>query len=403
MMEITKKDEQSIIDANNFVAVDLYSRLAKEDENLFISPFSILAALCMAYGGARGNTAAQMEKALHIVIPQDGFHQVFNRFSALLDVSQGYELAVANALSMKVERQILDSYKNLIKSVYRGEFLKFSANAINDWVSKQTRGHITKIVDDLKTAVLMLVNAIYFRGVWDFQFEKDNTRDSDFYMMSRKSVPVPLMHQTDKFRYAEKPGMQVLDMVYKGHQRSGKLEQISMVVFLPRKRDGLAKFEGGLTAKFVQQSIASLREREVEVFFPRFSLETQYELYKPVKDMGMTEAFTPEANFSGMTAEPAGLMIDSIIHKAMIDVDEEGTLATAATALLMPTAAPFRITNPPRIPIFRADHPFLFLLRDVNTGIILFIGRFVAPIGPEGKRSSFIPLIKTLTNRLRRR
>jgi len=148
---MTKTDEQSIIEANNLFAVDLYASLARERENLFISPFSILTALYMAYAGARGKTAAQIESALHITIPQERFHQAFNRFSGLLDVSEGYELAIANALSMKVKRDILDSYKNLIKSVYRSEFLEFSADVINAWVSKQSRGHINKIVGDLKT------------------------------------------------------------------------------------------------------------------------------------------------------------------------------------------------------------------------------------------------------------
>jgi serpin B len=387
------KDEQSIIEANNLVAVDLYSRLAKADENLFISPFSILTALHMAYAGARKDTAAQMEKALHIKIPQDQFHQIFNRFSALLDVSEGYELTVANALSMKIERQILDSYKNLIKSVYRGEFLEFSVGVINNWVSRQTRGHINRIVDNMDAAVLVLVNAIYFRGLWDRQFEKENTRDSDFFLMSGKTARVPLMHQMNTFRYTENPSMQILEMVYKGHQRSGRLERVSMVIYLPKKRDGLAELERGVTAEFIQQTIASLRKCNVDVFFPRFSLETAYGLNEPIKGMGIAEAFTPDADFSGMTADPQGLRIDSIIHKATIDVDEKGTVATAATALLTRSlrAIPF--------PVFRADHPFLFLLRDVNAGIILFIGKLMVPIGPTRKRNTYISSIKTLAAR----
>jgi serpin B len=377
---MTKTDEQSIIEANNLFAVDLYASLARERENLFISPFSILTALYMAYAGARGKTAAQIESALHITIPQERFHQAFNRFSGLLDVSEGYELAIANALSMKVKRDILDSYKNLIKSVYRSEFLEFSADVINAWVSKQSRGHINKIVGDLKTSVLMLISAIYFRGVWDSRFEKYKTRESDFFLPSGKIVQVPLMHQTDAFRYVKIPTVQILEMAYKGYKRPGALEKLSMVVFLPRKRNGLPELEKSITAEFIQQSIASLQRRTVEVFFPSFRLDTTYELLVTLEGMGMAEAFTQSANFSGMTDNPEGLMIESVIHKATIDVDEQGTVATAATALGMEFGATPGMM-PERIPIFRADHPFVFLLRDVNTGIILFFGKFNSPIG----------------------
>jgi serine protease inhibitor len=399
LKQATTRDEQSIIKANNLVAVDLYSRLAKEDGNLLVSPFSIFAALCMAYAGARRNTAEQMESALHIKIPQNGFHQVFCRFSALLDVSERIDLVIANALSMKAEKQILASYKSLIKNVYRGDILDFSVNAINDWVSRQTRGHITHIVDNLNTAVLILVNAVYFKGLWDFQFDKHETKDSDFYLLSAKTARIPLMHQIDTFRYAEKPAMQILEMVYKGCKQSGTPEQLSMVVFLPKKRNGLPKLEKRITAEYVQKTIASLTERRVKIFFPRFNLETEYELKEPVKDMGMAEAFTQNADFSGITDNPEGLMIQSIIHKATINVDEEGTVATAATAIKEVSGAMPLIKIPQRIPAFHADHPFLFLLRDMNTGIILFVGRFTAPVGLTPKARSRCSLFKTLANR----
>jgi serpin B len=225
-------------------------------------------------------------------------------------------------------------------------------------------------------AVLILVNAIYFRGVWEYQFKKGKTRESDFFLTSGETARVPLMSQKATFRYAEKHAIQILEMEYKRYKRSGTTERVSMIVFLPSERDGLPKLEEEFTAEFIQQSIASLRKLEVEVFFPRFSLETAYKLNEAIKNMGIVAAFTEDANFSGMTDDPRGLKIESIIHRATIDVGEKGTVAAAATMVEMTL-----IGLPPPPPVFRADHPFIFLLRDVNTGIILFIGKLEVPRG----------------------
>jgi len=245
---------------------------------------------------------------------------------------------------MRSEKQILDSYKDLIKNVYGGEFLKFSVDVINAWVSKRTRGHIKKILEpnSLETAVMVLANAIYFKGIWHFQFEKKETRDSDFFSQSGETLQVPMMHQTATFRYDNNPSMQILEMVYKGYERFSRTKKVSMVVFLPKKRSGLPKVEDWITAELLQKSIASLQKRKVEVFFPRFSLETEYKLSKPIKDIGIAEAFTPSANFLGMSNDPGVIMIEEIIHKATIDVDEEGTVATAATAVRMTLGAPMQ-------------------------------------------------------------
>lgn len=376
-MSMIGKEEQSIIEANNIFAVNLYSQLAKGGKNIFISPFSLLTALYMAYAGAKEDTAAQMERALHIAIPRDEFHRIFNSFSPLLSATRDYELALANALSVKSEGQILKSYRNLIKSVYGGEILKFSSDVINKWVSKKTHRHVREIVNDaaLANAGLMLLNAIYFRGIWENQFKKGKTRESDFFLTSGETVRIPLMNQKASFRYAKKPAIQILEMEYKGYKRSGTTERVSMMVFLPSERDGLPKLEEEFTAEFIQQSIASLQKLEVEVFFPRFSLDTKCKLNKAIEDMGIVAAFADNADFSGMTDDPRGLKIESIIHRATIDVDEKGTVAVAATMVGM------LLGPPPSLPVFRADHPFIFLLRDVNTGIILFIGKLEIPSG----------------------
>lgn len=167
-----------------------------------------------------------------------------------------------------------------------------------------------------------------------------------------------------------------------------------MVVFLPKERNGLQRFEESISAKLIQQNMRNLRKREVEVFLPRFRIEAGYELSNAFKDMGMVDAFTTDADFSGMTDNPEGLMFEKILHRATIDVDEKGTVATAATAMMMTLGS----YEPP--PVFRADHPFLFLLRDVNTGIILFIGKMSNPAESYKKSSSSQPFIKGLVHKL---
>jgi serpin B len=390
-MSTIGEDEKSIIESNNLLAIDLYFSLAREDKNIFFSPFSILTALFMAYAGARKNTAVQMERALHIKLQQDRFHQVFRQFSPQFDASEDYELSIANALSTGSDRHILDSYKDFIKNVYGGEFLEFSAGHINNWISKKTRGRIKKIIDpsSLGTTLLILLNAVYFKGVWQFQFKKNNTSDSDFYLPSGKTVQVPMMRQVALLPYDENPSMQILEMAYRGRMRD-----ISMVVFLPKERNGLSRFEEIISAKLLQQNMSNLREREVEVFLPRYSIEAGYKLNNAFRGMGMVDAFTTDADFSGMTDNPDGLMFEKILHKATIDVDEKGTVAAAATAMMMTLGS----YNPP--PVFRADHPFLFLLKDVNTGIILFIGKISNPVESYKESGSSIPFIKRLVRRL---
>jgi len=390
-MSTIGEDEKSIIESNNLFAMDLYFRLAREDGNIFFSPYSILTALFMVYAGARKNTAVQMERALRIMFQQDRLHRVFRQFSSQFDVSEDYELSVANALSTGNDRYILDSYKDFIRNVYGGEFLEFSASHINNWVSKKTHGHIKEIIDpsSFGTTLLVLLNAVYFKGVWQFQFKKNKTSDSDFFLPSGKTVQVPMMHQVAFFPYDENPSMQILEMIYRG-----KIRDISMVVFLPKERNGLHRFEESISAKMLQKNMRNLRKREVEVFLPRFRIEAGYRLDDAFKDMGMVDAFTTDADFSGMTDNPDGLMFEKILHKATIDVDEKGTVAAAVTAMMMTLGS----YQPP--PVFRADHPFLFVLRDVNTGIILFIGKMSDPVESYKKSSSSQPFIKGLVRRL---
>jgi serpin B len=216
----------------------------------------------------------------------------------------------------------------------------------------------------------VLTNAIYFKGDWATPFAKSRTKPEDFHLTSTQTVKAPLMHLSDSFHYFDGGTFQVLDLPYHGWD-------LSMMVVLPRDINGLPALEQGLTAEKIQQWISGLHyEHEVIVTLPRFKMTGQFELSGALGALGMRQAFQPDAaDFSGMNGR-RDLSISAAIHKAYIDVDEEGTEAAAATGIIMQDTA-MRYKNPPIV--FRADHPFLFLIRDDKTGGILFMGRVEDP------------------------
>jgi serpin B len=218
-------------------------------------------------------------------------------------------------------------------------------------------------------ARLVLTNAIYFRGDWARQFEKNATRDQPFRVSAHETVDVPLMFVKARVGFAapENAGLKAVELPYKG-------EELSMIVLLPDAVDGLAKMEDQLTAENVQRWTAALSRREVLVYLPRFHVESGFGLGPTLAAMGMPLAFSPQADFSGMSGR-RDLSISAVVHKARVDVDEQGTEAAAATGVAVGVTA--AVTDPP--PIFRADHPFVFLIRDRRTGAILFLGRVVNP------------------------
>jgi len=220
----------------------------------------------------------------------------------------------------------------------------------------------------------VLTNAIYFKGDWAEKFNEDATEEQPFHTAPEKTINVPMMHQSEKFRYMENDDLQALEMNYKG-------DALSMMVLLPKERDGLASLERSLSANQLRQWSESMQTKMVDVYLPKFKLESKFSLKKTLQAMGMAEAFDPaKADFSGMTdaarvrSTAAGLYIFAVIHKAYVDVNEEGTEAAAATAVGMRLTA-----APEEPPVFRADHPFIFLIRDNRSGSILFIGRLVSP------------------------
>lgn len=371
--EAAASSHRSVADGSTEMAVDLYREFGRNQGNVFFSPFSISSALAMTYAGARGDTAAQMKETLHFQLEQPGLNSAFrslNQKLALTVEKSDQTLSIANALVL-TGGKVSNTYEKVLRRYYGAEIFKGDLGAINGWVKQKTEGKIESILDQLSAnSVCVILNAIYFKGIWDAQFDKGSTRDAPFNVSAGKQATTPLMHRKDNYKLLEEDNAQIISMPYKG-------KTLSMVVVLPRKVDGLAGIEEQMSAKGIKESLAKLdklREQKVSVYFPRFKMETKYDLGGLFQKMGMKDAFSPQADFSGMGWRKGDLWIGQIKHRAFVAVNEEGTEAAAATSVEMVTKA-----APARELVFRADHPFLFMIRDNETGTILFMGRMIDP------------------------
>ena len=375
-------DTRAAVGGNNQFALDLYRQLSARGGNLFLSPFSISTALAMTYGGAEGRTAEEMAGVLRFPFGRERLHPAFAALMKEVRTgeSQDYQLNVANGLWAQRDYAFKEEFKTVVKTNYGAELreLDFAVAAeearrlINAWVEKQTQGKIVDVIGPggiTALTRLVLANAIYFRGRWADPFREQATEDAPFRGTPKQEVTVPMMRQQNEFQYLETGSFQALRLVYKGGN-------LSMIVFLPRKVDGLPEFEKSLTTDKLARWLTQLDWREVKVFLPRFRMTSAFTLNEVLSAMGMQQAFDAKAaDFSGMTGG-RDLFISLVIHKAFVDVDEKGTEAAAATALLAPTAA---APSPSPPAVFRADHPFLFLIHDQRSGSILFIGRMTNP------------------------
>ncbi len=363
-------------------AFDLYGRLSQTPGNLFFSPYSISTCLAMTYQGARGRTAVQMAKVLHLGANPADVAAAFGEIQRQLQDLQkntGTELNTANALWAQEGHPFLLDFLQTARRQFeaRVEQADFKTqaepvqNEINQWVSQQTKGKIADLLQpgDLNASTrLVLVNAIYFKGHWTSQFKTNSTAEAPFRNGAAGQKQVRMMNQTAEFRYAGLEGLQVLEMPYAGGA-------LAMMVLLPSEADGLPALESGLNADLVQQCLDALQVKKVNVFLPKYKLEARFDLNKPLRNLGMTDAFSSEADFSGMDGG-RDLQISAVVHKAYVDVNEEGTEAAAATGTTMRALA---VQRPEPIPIFRADHPFIFLIRDKASGTVLFLGRLADP------------------------
>ncbi|MBN2543393.1 serpin family protein [bacterium] len=377
--EASSQDLRLVVEGNTQFALELYSQLRETDGNLFFSPYSISTALSMTYAGAKGNTALEMEKTLHFTMTQEGtqpsFHSLKSKFEKTPKGGK-FQLYIANSIFPQVDHSFLPEYTDLLKKYYGitvtpvnyASAAEGARQLINRWVEDQTRSKIKDLImeGDLdKNTLLTLVNAIYFKGNWLTRFDPDLTGEKDFIMLSGDKARVPMMMQSGKFKYKELDNAQVLELPYDG-------EHASMFIVLPREADGIVELENSLTTKNLREWFSGLTLEELVLYLPRFEITWgTIDLKQPLLDLGMIDAFAPgEADFSGMDGTK-DLFISLVLHNAFIEVNEEGTEAAAATAVVM--------TKGPGPKTFRADHPFIFMIKENTTGSILFLGRLMEP------------------------
>ncbi|MCK4627192.1 MAG: serpin family protein [Phycisphaerae bacterium] len=420
------KEAADVAASGNAFAINLYAKLAhKSKGNMFFSPASIHTALAMTYAGARGNTEKQMfttlrfpidrrwgsppvkgegmnmritGRAIPISAPwsQDRVHPAFGALIKKLntprkghDGKPAYELVVANALWGQRGYPFRKEFTKTVKANYDAgleevDYVKAteaSRKKINRWVEKKTKQKIKDLIPkgtiDGMTR-LVLTNAIYFKSNWDEKFEKGATKEGSFWLAGRypvkgrlMAVRVPLMHQQEQHGYLETDTFQAVDILY-------KRGDLSMTIFLPKQKAvSLAAFEKTLTAKNLTKWLGQFKRKSVQLTLPKFKFTSQFGLADTLKAMGMVDAFSiAKADFSGMTTADK-LFISAVIHKAFVAVDEEGTEAAAATAVAVALNG---VTPRPAQPkVFKADHPFVFMIRHRATGSILFMGRVMNP------------------------
>jgi serpin B len=374
----TPKQVNAFATASNAFAFDLYAKLSPEKGDLFFSPYSMSTALAMTSAGARGQTLADMNRVLHFP-DQAELHPAVSTLTADMRHRAGrnVDLSIANALWIQKGEGIREEFLALTRDHYQAgcqlvDFIKYPDSCrrtINDWTETQTHRRIRDLLSP--TAItpntrLILTNAIYFKANWDKGFDKHETRDDDFHVAGGGTVKKPLMHQTDEFGYATAADLQILEMPYVG-------KDFGLVILLPTRGTPLAKVETNMANHF-NEWLAGLSPEKVIVTVPKFELTAEMSMNDVLSRMGISVAFSGDADFSGI--EDVKLCLQDVIHKAFVEVNEKGTEAAAATAVEMTfTAQPPGFRTP--LPEFTADRPFVYLIRDRHTGAILFLGRYV--------------------------
>lgn len=377
-----------IVQGNSRLATDLYKTLAAEQGNRFFSPYSLSTALGMTFAGARGETADQMARILHFDLPADRLHPAFRALIGQINGEAGaeprpYQLLTANALWGQKGETFLDGFLKLTRENYGAGLKEVDFRraaeparlAINAWVEEQTRDKIKDLLassDVGPDTSLILTNAIYFKGDWLHPFQEEATRrEGVFQAGAGRRITTPMMTQLETFRHHDGGTFQLLELPYVGGD-------LSMVVLLPKALDGLPALESQLSASQLSAWVGQAKSARVALQLPKFTMTEELRLSEVLRRMGLTLPFEGgKADFSGINGK-RDLMISEVIHKAFVDVHEKGTEAAAATAVAMMRASA-AIPAPPIE--FKADHPFVFLIRDQRTGSLLFLGRLTEPKG----------------------
>ena len=383
--QVESPDLEKLVEGNTAFAFDLYQALREKGDNLFYSPYSISIALAMTYAGARGETEQQMADTLHFLLSQDRLHPAFNALDLELatrgedfnqEEGEPFQLNIANSIWGQQDFEFLPEFLDTLALNYGAglrlvDFVKAteeSRQAINQWVEDKTEDKIKDLIPEGvldRMTRLVLANAIYFNAGWMHPFEEGNTKEGTFYLLDGSTVTAPFMSQEENFRYAEGDSYQAVELPYVGGNTS-------MVILLP-KQGQFDSFEDSLDSDHVKRILDSLEMQNVLLNMPKFEVESSFSLKEALTSMGMRDAFEA-ADFSGINGKK-DLFISEILHKAYVSVDEEGTEAAAATAVII------SLTAMPEAPVeMTLDHPFIYLIRDNETGTILFVGRVINPV-----------------------
>jgi len=386
--EPTVDDERlaALAAGNAGFALDLHSHLASEQGgNLFISPYSVSVALAMTFAGARGETRQEMAETLHYTLGED-VHPAFADLATKLErrattedtdgeTVDAFQLTVANTLWGQEGYPFAEDFLSLLAEHYGaglrraafGENPDGERKRINEWVADATEDRIEDLLPPGSidpSTVLVLTNAIYFAASWLHEFDPADTEDGTFTALNGSESTVPFMHQTVRTNYASLPGAEAVELPYVG-------DEVSMVLILPDEGTFEA-YEQNLDADRLFGTFQELSDAQGDLSLPKWEFETEVQLYQTLSDLGMPTAFRGGANFDGMVEyDAAGLYIDDVYHKSFVSVDEEGTEAAAATAVVVEESMP------PEWGTLRFDRPFLFAIRDRPTDAILFLGRVV--------------------------
>ncbi len=386
---VTSDDQSALATGNTAFALDMYQELRSQSpSNFFFSPYSISVAMAMTYAGARNNTEAEIAETMYFTLPQERLHPAFNAENIAINsrgegiLETAFKLNVVNSIWGQTGFDFLDSYLDTLAQNYDAGLrivdFKNAPNAcrvaINDWVEKQTEQRIEELIPlngiDMYTR-LVLVNAVYFNATWSAPFEKEATKDENFYLLDGQVVEVPMMKRTEHFRYASGHDFEAIELPYKGNA-------VSMVIIVPVE-NAFESFDAALSSGMLSRTIAGLTRNLVALEMPRWEVATDSISLKSIfAKLGMADAFREDADFTGI-CQKRELFISDVYHKAFIDVDEARTEAAAATAVVG-MGGTGGSENAPPVPIpFTINRPFIYLIRDIPTQTILFMGRTIDP------------------------
>lgn len=373
------QEMQKVVDGNNEFTFSLYDEINNTANNMFFSPYSISSALAMTYNGARNETKEEMAEVFKFSKDQEELSRSFSKLNDHISgqTSKKIQLDIANSIwgqeDYHFEKRFLSLnnkyYGAGVKEVDFKKNYKEIRKQINQWVEDKTQDKIKNLIkknmlDPLTRMVL--VNAIYFNGKWEYPFNKENTYQDKFYVYSECEMQTDFMKRTASMKYHEDDLAQMVEIPYAN-------KSLSMMVILPKKKYGMEELENHLNHKLYQSYQKAMFSKRVNLILPKFKISDDYELNEPLKKLGMKSAFEKDADFSGMTGT-RDLFISNVVHKSYVDVNEEGTEAAAATGVVMrKTTAVMETVD------FKADHPFIFLIKDNKTNAILFMGRLMKP------------------------